>query len=119
MKTVIALITIFFLFNSKGHAFEAKVEIKPKRPVVNESFQIIFHITSEKQAQPHISFNHGDLEVSKPHVSRGMEATLIQGRFATNINYAFVYEANAPTAKTHMLTNMVVTIDGEKKTNLQ
>jgi hypothetical protein len=99
-------------------AYAASVEITfdPVRPVVNESFNIIFNVATGQanQKEPYISFELSRGEVkSKKLAGTTTNATVINGRFQLSKSYRYEYEVIADRSGTLTLKNIEVDVDGE------
>ena len=71
-KIIIVVVFLWGHFSVK--ALETKMEIRPERPVVGESFQIIIHVYSDKQERPDVFLNFGGLDRISESISKGVEA---------------------------------------------
>lgn len=98
------------------HAASVEINFDPVRPVVNESFNIIFTVSTGQgnQKEPYISFELSRGEVkSKKLAGTTTNATVINGRFQLSKSYRYVYEVISDRSGTLSMRNIEVDVDGE------
>ena len=119
LKKLSHLVFIFiFLATWNFEALAASVEITfdPVRPVINESFNIIFNVSTGQgnQKEPYISFELSRGEVkSKKLAGTTTNATVLNGRFQLSKSYRYVYEVISDRSGTLRIKNIEVDVDGE------
>ena len=110
------IIPTLFLFNSivQPASPSVDIEIQPKKPFFEETFEVVISIHTQSQGTPSLSFDHRELDIISQSSSTSVHAQFVRGKFITGTEHKFIYEMKAPSAKTYMLTNVVVEIEGEK-----
>lgn len=116
MKRLIGVILFNVLLSTSLFAASVEISFDPVRPVVNESFNIIFTISTSQQnsKEPYISFELSRGEVKgKQLAGTTTNATVINGRFQLSKSYKYVYEVITDRSGTLILRNIEVDIDGQ------
>jgi len=108
-------IVFFSLTGFKGIASEVEVNVEPAQPIFNESFNVIFKIHSNKNADPYITFDPGGIEViGKRNNGMSIRTTIINGQITTVRENQVIYEMVATRPGTYYLKNILVEVGGEK-----
>ena len=111
-KNLLLLISLFwssFLFCEN-----VKVEVRPKSPVKNETFSVLFKIETTSDQEPYISFSPSRLEVqgrSREGVS--VQATMINGKFRTKRELIYRYDMIATSSGLSYLRDIEVQLGGK------
>lgn len=107
MKAIFTLMALIFL----GSAFadELKVDIDPPRPVVGETFQAHFRISTDSSDEPNITFNPAGLEViGRSNQGISTRTIYANGRLTVTREVSIVYDLVASKAGTAFLRDIKV-----------
>ncbi len=86
------LVLFFVLYSTLGFAEIVSLEVAPNRPVVGETFQLVFKISTSDSEEPYISFDRGTADViSKSNRGVSINTTIINGKFSTTRTLTHVY----------------------------
>lgn len=116
MKKLLAIIILNLGIATSAFAASVEVSFDPIRPVVNESFNINFVVSTSQSnsKEPYISFELSRGEVkSKSLAGVTTNATVINGRFQLSKSYRYAYEVITDRPGTLTLKNIEVDVDGE------
>ncbi|MEX1098965.1 MAG: BatD family protein, partial [Bacteriovoracaceae bacterium] len=115
MKT---LLLLFTFWSVSLFADSVRVEVRPKEPLVNENFRVLFEITTDEGTDPIIHFDPLGLDVvSKNETGIRTRTTYINGRLATERSLTVVYEMVATRPGSAFLRNINVELNGKKLTH--
>ncbi len=113
MKSI--LILFFILYSSLGLAEIVSLEVAPNRPVVGETFQLIFKISTSDSEDPYISFDRGTADViGKSNRGVSINTRIINGKFSTTRTLTYVYELVATRQGPLRISNIKVEIGGKE-----
>lgn len=91
MKICILMITMFLALAS--FADEVKIELNPTKPVAGETFQAIFRIFTDSEAEPIISFTPFRVEVAgKNNYGIKTSTIYVNGKFSTTREVTVIYD---------------------------
>lgn len=113
MKSI--LILFFVFYSSLGLAELVSLEVAPNRPVVGETFQLVFKISTSDSEEPYISFDRGTADViGKSNRGVSINTTIINGKFSTTRTLTYVYELVATRPGPLRINNIKVEIGGKE-----
>jgi hypothetical protein len=113
MKSIFIL--FFVLYSSLGLAELVNLEVAPNRPVVGETFQLVFKISTSDSEEPYISFDRGTADViGKSNRGVSINTTIINGKFSTTRTLTYVYELVATRPGPLRVSNIKVEIGGKE-----
>lgn len=108
-------ILLLFLFVFKVYA-SVEIEVNPRKPVVNETFQILFRIETESETEPEISFDPKGLEIlGKDTQGVSTRTIYVNGQLSITREIVIVYEAIATQKGPGYLKNINLIIDGKRQ----
>lgn len=109
------LVLFFVLYSTLGFAEIVSLEVAPNRPVVGETFQLVFKISTSDSEEPYISFDRGTADViSKSNRGVSINTTIINGKFSTTRTLTHVYELVATRSGPLRISNIKVEIGGKE-----
>lgn len=111
-KICIVLLTIFFSNNLLANV--VTMDVNPNRPVVGETFQLVFRIKTSDSEEPYISFDRGTADViGKSDRGVSINTTIINGKFSTTRTLTHVYEMVASRSGPLRISNIKIEIGGK------
>lgn len=105
----------FFLVLYTSLSFaQLEIKIDPATPVKQETFNIIFEITTTENADPQISFNPNGLEILGKSKEVSLSTSIINGQFSSTRKIKVIYEAMSDKAMVYSINGIRVDIDGKE-----
>lgn len=109
------LVIIFLLLSLSSMASEKlKVYVSPSTPVKGESFNLIFEIDTDSDAEPFVSFSPNGLEVLGRNREVSLRTSIINGKFTSSRTIKMVYDVVADRARTIMVNDISVKLNGDE-----
>ena len=109
------IILFLVLIGSVFAADNVEIIVNPKEPVMGESFNVIFKISTKDGTDPLISFDPRGLEVlGRQDSGISTRTTYINGKLTVERNISTTYEMLANKAGTKFLQKIEVEINGRK-----
>lgn len=93
---------------------ELEVRVEPQNPVKQETFNIIFEITTKDNVDPQVSFNPNGLEILGRSKEVSLSTSIINGQFSSTRKIKVIYEALSEKAKVYSLNQIRVDLDGKE-----
>lgn len=91
------------------------MEVNPNRPIVGETFQLVFRIKTTDSEEPYISFDRGTADViGKSDRGVSINTTIINGKFSTTRTLTHVYELVATRPGPLRISNIKIEIGGKE-----
>ncbi|MBK23733.1 MAG: hypothetical protein CME70_06975 [Halobacteriovorax sp.] len=113
IKNIILLSLL--LFSSNLIADVVTLDVNPNRPIVGETFQLVFKIKTSDSDEPYISFDRGTADViGKSDRGVSINTTIINGKFSTTRTLTHVYELVASRPGPLRISNIKVEIGGKE-----
>jgi len=113
IKTILLL--SLFLLSSITLADVVSLDVNPNRPIVGETFQLVFKIKTSDSDEPYISFDRGTADViGKSDRGVSINTTIINGKFSTTRTLTHVYELVASRPGPLRISNIKVEIGGKE-----
>ncbi|MCR9205051.1 MAG: BatD family protein [Halobacteriovoraceae bacterium] len=109
----LTLVLITFLISSLGWA-QLDVKVNPSQPVKQETFNIIFEITTTENVDPQISFNPNGIEILGRSKEVSLSTSIINGQFSSTRKIKVIYEAVVEKPRVYFINNIRVDIDGKE-----
>jgi hypothetical protein len=107
------LYLITLLISSLCYAFEVDVELKPKEPIKNQPFELIFKIKTDSKKDAYISFNAGSMDVlGKNKQGEMIRTTFVNGRLSTIRDVSYSYDIVANKVGFFRIGDVSVELDG-------
>lgn len=114
MKKIIIILLALLLSNGL-FANVVTLDVNPNRPVVGETFQLVFKIKTSDSEEPYISFDRGTADViGKSDRGVSINTTIINGKFSTTRTLTHVYEMVASRPGPLRISNIKVEIGGKE-----
>lgn len=110
MRKLLATILTLFSFHSLA---ELNVRVDPVSPVKEESFNVIFEISTAADDEPMISFDPVGVEVLGRSKEVSLSTSIINGRFSSTRKIKMIYEMISSTAKTAHLRDIKVELGSQ------
>lgn len=109
------IVLLLILLNC-AFAFEVKVTVEPEMPVKDETFRVIFDVSSEKGGTPVISFDPFGAEViDKVNLGSTTRTTYINGKLSTDRKVSIAYDLSSKQLGSIYLRDIRVELNGETK----
>lgn len=110
------LIFIFSIISFQVLA-ELAVKVNPPSPVKDESFNVIFEITTSDDDEPMVSFDPVGLEVLGRSKEVSLSTSIINGRFSSTRKIKMVYEMISSAARTAHIRDIKVELGSKTLTH--
>ncbi len=115
MKTRTLILLSFFIYNVSAFGNVVSLDVNPNRPIVGETFQLVFKIKTSDSDEPYISFDRGTADViGKSDRGVSINTTIINGKFSTTRTLTHVYELVASRPGPLRISNIKVEIGGKE-----
>jgi hypothetical protein len=106
---------LFCFFIASAFA-KVEIEVTPRKPLINETFQISFRVETESDQEPDISFDPQGLEILGRNTQGVSTRTVyMNGQLSVTREIVIVYEGIAAQKGPVYLKNIVVVVDGKRE----
>lgn len=96
-------------------ALEAEIEVRPERPVLGDSFEIVVTVRSPEEGTPTVTFDPPrGLEVLGSSHGTVVEARYARGRFTRSVDHVFTHRVRALRAGTFLVTGVEAELGGRR-----
>lgn len=93
MYSIIKIFVLIFIVLNSASAFEVDVEVNPKNPIVEESFDLVFNIEMSGSEAPIIRFDPGSAEVlGRTNRGESISTVVVNGRISTTRKVSIAYQ---------------------------
>lgn len=96
---------------------ELVVQVNPPNPVKDESFNVIFEVSTSDDEEPMVSFDPVGLEVLGRSKEVSLSTSIINGRFSSTRKIKMVYEVISSTARTAHIRDIKVELGSKTLTH--
>lgn len=122
MKLLIKIIISLIALINTAWALSVDIEVNPKNPLVEESFELVFNIETDSRESPTIRFDPGMAEV-QGRVNKGesISTIFVNGRMSTSRKVSIAYQLIPKRVGQLVIRDINVEVAGvvEKLKNLQ
>ncbi len=109
------IILLCLVFSFVASATDVKIDVEPREPLINETFQVVFTVESTSSEEPYISFDPGRAEVlGRKKLGTSVHTQIINGRISTKRVSKYSYEMTTEKAGRFTLKNIKAEIDGQE-----
>lgn len=93
---------------------ELNISVEPSTPVKQETFNIIFEITTQENVEPEVSFNPNGLEILGRSREVSLNTSIINGKFSSTRKIKVIYEAISDKSRVISLNQIKVSVGKEE-----
>lgn len=108
------LFIFFILLITEVYADSVKIKVNPEQPLINETFNVEFIVSTSEEGEPIISFNPLGFDVvSRSEVGTSTRMTIINGQSSIERSMSVSYELMPTQAGTVFIRDIEVEINGK------
>ncbi|MCF8058183.1 MAG: BatD family protein [Bacteriovoracaceae bacterium] len=108
-----AFVFMFFTLLMASSLAQLKISVNPLNPLKEESFNVIFEITTDSEDEPMVSFDPVGVEVLGRSQEVSLSTTIINGRFSSTRKIKLIYEMVSERERLARITNIKVEVGGQ------
>jgi hypothetical protein len=113
-KQSFLLVMLSSLFLIKVFANPLRIEVRPSKPVFNETFSVRVILKTSSSEEPYVSFDPIGLEVLSRNTEVSVQTVFSQGKIKTLREITYSYDVISERPRTAYLKNIIVEQGGEE-----
>ena len=118
LNSTLVYTILFLFFSSQLFARnDLRVEVNPRRPQVNSSYTVTFHVSTPGNEDPAVNFNAVGAEILGQSKGMSMRTRFINGKLSSEKEISYVYELVSNKVGVARIKNIEATINGTRRTH--